>query len=46
VIVVVERRLSARGGMLPFLLPPGLPAMVPFGLERDEDDDDDEEDDD
>jgi Family of unknown function (DUF6200) len=46
VIVVVERRLAEREGMVPLFFPPGIPAMLPFGLERDDDDDDEDEDDD
>jgi hypothetical protein len=40
IIVIVERRISARAGMLPFLLPPGAATMFPFGMKENDDDDD------
>jgi hypothetical protein len=46
VVIIVERRWSSRGGMVPFLLPPGIPTMLPMGLGREDDDDDDDDDDD
>jgi hypothetical protein len=46
VVIIVERRWSGRGGMVPFLLPPGIPAMLPLGMEREDDEDDDEDEDD
>jgi hypothetical protein len=45
VIVIVEQR-SIEQSVFPFLLPPGIPAMLPFaGSRRDDDDDDDDDDD-
>jgi hypothetical protein len=44
VVVIVEKRLFGRGGMIPIVLPPGIP-MLPM-LDRDDDDEDDEDDDD
>jgi hypothetical protein len=46
VVIVVERRWSARGGMVPFLLPPGIPTMLPLSMGREDEDDDDEDEDD
>jgi hypothetical protein len=46
VVIVVERRWSTPGGMVPFLLPPGFPTMLSLGMRREDDDDDDEDDDD
>lgn len=47
VVVIVERRVTAGSGrMIPVLLPPGIPAMFPFGLEQDDDDRDDDDRDD
>ena len=46
VVIIVERRWSGRGGMVPILLPPGIPTMLPMGMGRDDDDDEDDEDDD
>jgi hypothetical protein len=47
IVVIVERSLLGRNsGMLPILIPPGFPAMLPFGLGRNDDDDDDDKDDD
>jgi hypothetical protein len=42
VVVIVEKNLFGRGGMLPVLLPPGIPIVSL----RDRDDDDDNDDDD
>jgi len=44
VVIIVERRWSGRGGMVPFLLPPGIPTMLPTGMGREDDDEDDDED--
>jgi len=46
VVIVVERRWSGRGGMVPFLLPPGIPTMLPMGMGREDDDDEDDDDED
>jgi len=47
VVVIVERRLvGGSGRMIPVLLPPGIPAVLPFGLDRDDDDDDEDDNDD
>jgi hypothetical protein len=45
VVIIVERRWSSRGGMVPFLLPPGIPTMLPLSMGREDDDDDDDDDD-
>jgi len=45
VVIIVERRGSIRGGMVPFLLPPGIPTMLPMGMGREDDEDDEDEDD-
>lgn len=46
VVIIVERRASGRGRMVPFLLPPGIPTMLPLGIQREDDEDDEDDDED